>query len=506
VVWEARHVVSGQAVALKLLEADISDPDAMRRFERERDVMTALAPTRGILGIVDAGVEGGKPWLAMKLCRRGSLAGYLSAGGALDLATGLRVLDRLAEALGVAHQHGIVHCDIKPANIMITDAGEAALGDFGIARVSVGRATTTTVGGFSLDHIAPELLEDGKRSAQSDIYSLGTTTWELLAGHPPFRGTDDVSVGAVLTRILHQPLPESPHIPADVLTLLRTMAAKSPDARPASMSDVADHVQALSNARQVHLGQPPFGAMSPAEIEVRDSLAGAVELDVAAAATRYRSAATQARPSASTFATVRRRLPLVAASAVGVLLVAAAAVGVMQMTAPPMGSPQPVAQGVPETLAASTTTIATTIARPPSPMPTTAAAEALAPPVAPPQVRAVQVPAAPAPGQPPAVEPPDEPSQPDTPPPVTTRVSTPIPGDVNKNGKVGCSDLNAVRASFGATGSGLSADVNHDGTVNATDLSIVLSHWTTNESSDDCGPAARPTTGTNGQTGFGLLG
>jgi hypothetical protein len=103
---------------------------------------------------------------------------------------------------------------------------------------------------------------------------------------------------------------------------------------------------------------------------------------------------------------------------------------------------------------------------------------------------------------------PDEPSRPDTPPPVTTPVSTQIPGDVNKNGKVGCADLNAVRASFGASGSGLAADVNHDGTVNATDLSIVLSHWTTNESSDDCGPASGlppPKTVPAGQPGVGGL-
>ena len=177
-------------MALKILEADVSDPDALRRFEREREAMTALARHGSILTIIDAGVHEGRPWLAMELCRRGSLASYVADGGPLDVPTVLRVLDRLAGALAVAHDAGVVHCDIKPANVMLADGGEPALGDFGIARVSVGRATTTTVGGFSLDHVAPELLDDGKRSPRSDVYSLATTAWELLAGHPPFRAAD----------------------------------------------------------------------------------------------------------------------------------------------------------------------------------------------------------------------------------------------------------------------------------------------------------------------------
>src|SRR6185312_13067562 len=172
-----------------------------------------------ILTILAADVQDGRPWLAMELCRRGSLATYVADRGPLDVPTVLRVLARLADGLAVAHEVGVVHCDIKPANVMLTDDGEPALGDFGIARVSVGRATTTTTAGFSLDHVAPELLDDGTRSPRSDVYSLGTTAWELLVGLPPFRQDDDVSIGTVLTRILHRPLPEAERVPADVLTL-----------------------------------------------------------------------------------------------------------------------------------------------------------------------------------------------------------------------------------------------------------------------------------------------
>ena len=106
------------------------------------------------------------------------------------------MLQRCAAALGAAHARDIVHCDVKPQNIMLTDHGDPAIGDFGIARVAVGSATTTSVGGFSLDHAAPELLEGGKSSPASDVYALGTTLWELLAGRPPFREHRDVAMAA----------------------------------------------------------------------------------------------------------------------------------------------------------------------------------------------------------------------------------------------------------------------------------------------------------------------
>jgi serine/threonine protein kinase len=139
VVWEARHLITGEPVALKILDADVSGPDALRCFAREREAMDALVRHPNILTILAADVQDGRPWLAMELCRRGSLATYVADRGPLDVPTVLRVLARLADGLAVAHEVGVVHCDIKPANVMLTDDGEPALGDFGIARVSVGR-------------------------------------------------------------------------------------------------------------------------------------------------------------------------------------------------------------------------------------------------------------------------------------------------------------------------------------------------------------------------------
>ena len=106
--------------------------------------------------------------------------------------------------------------------------------------MAVGSATTTSVGGFTLDHAAPELLEGGKSSPASDVYALGTTVWELLAGRPPFREHRDVAMAAIMMRILTQPVPEPPEgTPAELAALLRSMTAKQPGERPADMTAVA---------------------------------------------------------------------------------------------------------------------------------------------------------------------------------------------------------------------------------------------------------------------------
>ena len=264
VVWEATQLSTGRRVALKVLDIDITDPAALRRFERERKVMSSLASHPGIVTIYDAGVHRHKPWLAMEYCRRGSLAEHVAEHGPLEPVTALAVLQRCAAALGAAHARDIVHCDVKPQNIMLTDHGDPAIGDFGIARVAVGSATTTSVGGFTLDHAAPELLEGGKSSPASDVYALGTTIWELLAGRPPFREHRDVAMAAIMMRILTQPVPEPPErTPAELAALLRSMTAKQPGDRPADMTAVAASAAGIRSALAPvdPLASPPFPAV-----------------------------------------------------------------------------------------------------------------------------------------------------------------------------------------------------------------------------------------------------
>lgn len=264
-VWEARVVATDEPVALKILDDDVPAPNAVRFLAGERAASGALARHRNILTVRDAGIQDGRPWLAAELCRRGSLSTVVADGGPLEVPTALRVLARLAGALAVAHDAGVLHCDVTPANVMLTDAGEPALADFGITRAAVPGACP--------DHVAPELLDGGKPSPRSDVHSLGTTLRELLLGHP----AGDPAAGPA-------PKPESERIPDDVRKLLDAMSARGPDERPASMAAVGAAVQVLAHGRGIALDEPALPPI-PAVAAPPDAALDTVALPTGAPAT-----------------------------------------------------------------------------------------------------------------------------------------------------------------------------------------------------------------------------
>ncbi|MGD9986417.1 DUF6777 domain-containing protein [Pseudonocardia sp.] len=251
VVWEATQVSAGRSVALKLLDVDLRDPDARGRFERERQAMAALSQHPHIVALYDAGVVDNRPWLALQLCARGSYAAALREYGPMPPADALDVLIRVGEALVAAHTHGVLHCDVKPANIMITDFGTPALTDFGVARGTVSAQSQTVAGGYSLDHVAPEVLDNTRPTVRSDVYSLATTVWELLCGRGPFRADGDAGPGPMVARILRGPLPPPivAGVPAEFTALLVRMAALDPAQRPQSMADAVAEARALQSGR-----------------------------------------------------------------------------------------------------------------------------------------------------------------------------------------------------------------------------------------------------------------
>ncbi len=385
VVWEAKQLSTGRRVALKMLEVDITEPVALRRFEREREVMSALASHPGIVTIYDAGIHEQKPWLAMEFCGRGSLARYVAENGPLDPPTAAAVLRRCAAALGAAHERGIVHCDIKPANIMLTDHGEPAIGDFGIARVSVGRATTTTVGGYSLDHVAPELLDEGSTSVASDVYSLGTTVWELLSGRPPFRSHKDLTAAAVMRRVMTKPIPDPPEgTPDDLATLLRTMTAKEPQVRPADMAAVAAAIPAPDASAttpfpavpvEPPVVEPDAAAQegpeptSPVTAKSIDEVSDAADAEHTRLRARRVVDPTPPEPPAAPPGRPVRRTPLLVAAAVaGLLLVTVGAVvGYRSLTVPAQPALEPTGHVGPAVSATTSPAAAST----PSTQPTT---------------------------------------------------------------------------------------------------------------------------------------
>ncbi|WP_018332011.1 serine/threonine-protein kinase [Actinomycetospora chiangmaiensis] len=243
-VHEARQVSTGRWVALKLLDVQVTGPEVHRRFDRERQAMGELAGHPNIVSILDAGVHDGRPWLAMDLCPGGSLA---DLGRPLQPAEAVSILHAVASALAVTHARGVLHCDIKPGNILVTAYGRPALSDFGIARLTL-ESQGSRIGGYTLDHVPPEVLRGERPSDRGDVWSLGTTLWQLLAGRPPFRSADDVSAPAVMQRIDRDPLPALGRhdLPPGVESMLRAMTAKNPADRP-SAADVAHHAAGIAH-------------------------------------------------------------------------------------------------------------------------------------------------------------------------------------------------------------------------------------------------------------------
>ncbi|WP_433783315.1 protein kinase domain-containing protein [Actinomycetospora sp. CA-101289] len=261
-VHEARQHSTGRAVALKVLDLDVVGPEMQRRFARERAAMSGLAGHPHIVSILDAGWFGGRPWLAMDLCSGGSLASMttpLEAGQALTL------LHAVGSALATAHAHGVLHCDVKPGNVLLTAYGQPALSDFGIARLTL-ESQGSRIGGYTLDHVPPEILRGERPSDRSDVWSLGTTIWQLLAGRPPFREGDDVAAALVMRRIENDPMPglRRGDLTPELKGLLEEMTAKDPVRRPGA-EDVVRRAAELARADGHALNTPlPLPGRRPA--------------------------------------------------------------------------------------------------------------------------------------------------------------------------------------------------------------------------------------------------
>ncbi|MGW5383332.1 serine/threonine-protein kinase [Nocardia sp. NPDC003963] len=238
VVYLARHPRLPRAVALKLLNQEVStDTELVRRFEREADVVARLEHP-GIVGVLDRGTNDGHLWIAMQYIRGTDAASWNAA--AQPPATVARLLGETALALDYAHSLGILHRDVKPANIVIADGDRfrnphAVLTDFGIAGLIDSANTKITVTGTftaTLAYASPEQLSGEVVDHRSDQYSLACTLFALLAGQPPYAATNP---GQVVTGHLSKPVPRitalRPDLPVALDTVLERAMAKQREDR-----------------------------------------------------------------------------------------------------------------------------------------------------------------------------------------------------------------------------------------------------------------------------------
>ncbi|MBE1585593.1 protein kinase [Nonomuraea angiospora] len=255
VVYRAYQERLDRVVALKVLSVDRVDQRTMRRFQRELQLTGRLTGHPNVVTVFDTGVtRSGKPYIAMDYFENGSLRDKVRKEGPLQVPDVLRAGVKLAGALAAVHEAGVLHGDIKPQNILISRYGEVAIADFGVARVVDSSEISATSQAFTPLHAAPEVLTGQPHSASTDIYSLGSTLYHLLAGQPAFHNPTDPSIAPLMYRVLSvEPPPiNRSDVPPPVLeTVLRAMS-KQPEVRYGSAREFARRLQEV----QAELGLP----------------------------------------------------------------------------------------------------------------------------------------------------------------------------------------------------------------------------------------------------------
>jgi eukaryotic-like serine/threonine-protein kinase len=226
VVWRAFDETLARTVAIKLLHPHhAGDQVVVDRFEREA-VSAAQLNHPNAVRLYDTGVEEHLVYLVMEHVDGPSLRQVLREQGQLEPTVVAAIGEQVAAALGEAHAHGLVHRDVKPANILIASDGTVKVTDFGIAKALDADATLTTPGTVvgTAAYVAPEQLEEGRVDARADVYALGVVLYECLTGRPAFSGDTPTATAAM--RLTHELLPPR-RVRADVPRLLDDVIVRS---------------------------------------------------------------------------------------------------------------------------------------------------------------------------------------------------------------------------------------------------------------------------------------
>jgi len=195
-VYEATDIINKRKVAIKMIREDVMrNPINLRRFKNEATIASSLNHPN-IVKVYNHGTIEGRPYIANEFVRGQTMKDMLDFRGSIPLAEAVSYMLQLTSALFYAHQHNIIHRDIKPQNIYVMPDGTIKLGDFGIAQaegVDDELTKTSEIVG-SVHYLAPEIAQGKPASIQSDIYSIGVTFYELLTGHVPFEKDTPINV------------------------------------------------------------------------------------------------------------------------------------------------------------------------------------------------------------------------------------------------------------------------------------------------------------------------
>jgi serine/threonine-protein kinase len=257
-VYSAFDRTLGRAVALKVLHQGLAaDHRAMARFRREARAVAALAHPH-IVSIYDVGVDGDTPFMVMELVAGEALSTIVWREAPLPLERAVGIAADVAGALAFAHDRGIVHRDVKPGNVMVGPTGHVKVLDFGIARAM--HWTPLTEGGpiqGTAEYVSPEQVRGLALDGRSDIYSLGIVLYEMLAGHPPFRG--DTAVAVAFRHLEEPPQPlrvTRPGVPPAVEAIVMRCLAKKQRRRYQDAARLGEDLMAAADLRGAEVGPP----------------------------------------------------------------------------------------------------------------------------------------------------------------------------------------------------------------------------------------------------------
>ncbi len=246
-VFLAEHKALGRKEVIKLLGFEQSkNPEIKARFLQEARILASLNHP-GIINIRDVSEAEGRPYYIMEYKDRGSLHDFLIKNQPLQLHVVRELILKILKALSVIHKKGILHRDLKPDNVLISEEGEPVLIDFGIARLEDGDSSNKTKTGIALGtpaYMSPEQWEGKKISECSDLYSIGILFYELLTGQVPFASLE----------VFSKELPRSSSLPENLYIFLQKACAKDPLNR---FSSAEEMTQALENITHTKLQSKP---------------------------------------------------------------------------------------------------------------------------------------------------------------------------------------------------------------------------------------------------------
>lgn len=243
-IWLAHDPVIGRKVAIKLVRTDLldgGDREAyLERFRQEARAAGRCAHPN-IVAIYDFALHEGDPFLAMEYIDGPGLGDVLREAGRFTAAHAVALIGQVLDALGAAHASGLVHRDVKPANILVMRDGQVKVTDFGISRLNTSEMTMDGAVIGTPAYMSPEQCRGEPLDARSDLFSTGTVLHELLTGARPFPGRNTAEITYQLLRLEPPDLAQAaPDVPAPVARVLRRAMEKQPEARFATAPEMAE--------------------------------------------------------------------------------------------------------------------------------------------------------------------------------------------------------------------------------------------------------------------------